>query len=174
MGEKRLFTTKGQCRLSYANVWEAKKDDNGKMKYTCMLLIPKSDTETLLQFKEAIEEAYQEDIEVLKGNNKTAPSIGSIHTPLRDGDDERPDDPVFEGMMFVNTSSNYQPQMFDIEKDDITDREQVYSGCWCRARVSMYAYNTKGGKGIAVSLRALQKISDDERLDKKSNMKDFF
>ena len=36
------------CRLSYANIWEARQSMEGdKMQYSCCLLIPKSDTATV-------------------------------------------------------------------------------------------------------------------------------
>ena len=52
MSEKTRVIT-GTARLSYAHIWEpyGKKDD--AKKYSAMLLIPKEDTETLLNIKEA-------------------------------------------------------------------------------------------------------------------------
>ena len=36
------------CRLSYANIWEARQSMEGdKMQYSCCLLIPKTDTATI-------------------------------------------------------------------------------------------------------------------------------
>lgn len=173
MGEKSTFTSKNAVRIAYANIWELKKNQaSGKEEYSVLLLIPKTDTDTLLQVKEAIEECYAESLDVLRGNNKTNPSLDSIHTPLRDGDADKPDNEMFKGMMFINASSKFAPKIFDAEKNDITDHDAVYSGCWCRFRIRMYAYNQSGGKGISCSLQALQKIEDDIRLDK--NVKDFF
>lgn len=173
MGEKSTFTTNRPVRIAYANVWEmVHNKNNGKDEYSCLFLIPKEDGETLLQLKEAIEECYAENIPTLKGNNKTAPSIDAIHTPLRDGDEDKPDNEMFKGMMFFNASSKFAPRIFDANKEDIEDRDQVYSGCWCRVRIRMYAYNQAGQRGISCSLQALQKIEDDVRLDK--NVKDFF
>ena len=65
-----------------------------------------------------------------------------------------------------------ESMVFDVNKEDITERNQVYSGCWCRFRIRLFAYNQAGQKGISCSLQALQKIEDDVRLDK--NVKDFF
>ena len=48
MAKKYVNPTKvvtGECRFSYANLWEAKAmDENSKPKYSVSLIIPKSDT----------------------------------------------------------------------------------------------------------------------------------
>ena len=36
-----------EVRLSYANVWEPKSINGGTAKYSCSIIIPKSDTETV-------------------------------------------------------------------------------------------------------------------------------
>ncbi len=40
----------GKVRLSYANIWEAKEDDNGVPKYSTSILLPKDDKETLRKY----------------------------------------------------------------------------------------------------------------------------
>ena len=47
---------------------------------------------------------------------------------------------------------------------EILDQSEVYSGCYARANISFYAYNTNGNKGIACGLNAIQKIRDGEPL----------
>lgn len=44
------------------------------------------------------------------------------------------------------------------------DPEEVYSGCYVQAVLTLYVYNTSGNKGIGVSLNAIRKIKDGERL----------
>lgn len=66
MAKKYVNPTKvvtGECRFSYANLWEAKAmDENSKPKYSVSLIIPKSDTKTIAKIKAAIEAAYEEEI----------------------------------------------------------------------------------------------------------------
>ena len=52
------------CRLSYANIWEPKQvNGTGDPKYSCCLLIPKSDTKTVQRLQAMIErDAYCYDI----------------------------------------------------------------------------------------------------------------
>ena len=47
----------GVCRLSYANIWQAKSINGGAPKYSTSVLIPKSDVKTVASVKAAIEAA---------------------------------------------------------------------------------------------------------------------
>ena len=177
MNEQTIIVT-GKVRLAYLNIWEPRKDkETGKEKFSAMILIPKEDGETLLKINEAIEAAYQEGITgeaILKGNATKAPTLAAIHTPLRDGDEEHPGEDPFAGCMFLNATKAKRPDVFDINKDDIEDHEELYSGCYARVRINFYPYATKGGKGIAVSLWAIQKVEEGEPLSKSQPNKDFF
>ena len=164
MSEKTKVIT-GTVRLSYAHIWEpyGKKDD-GK-KYSAMLLIPKDDTETLLNIKEAVEAAYIEGSERLKNKGaKVAPSLGAIKTPLHDGDEEHPGEELYAGMMYLNAGNRYPVKVWNSEGEQIEDHDEIYSGCYVKASIEFYAYNTEGGKGIAASLRQIMKVSDGEKL----------
>ena len=170
-----VYVTTGKARICYANVYEAKPDpSSGKLKFSVTVLIPKNDLETLAAMKEGTEAAYAAGEDTLKGNGRTAPALGAIHTPMRDGDAERPDDPVFAGMMFFNASSTYAPDIYDENKQRVEDPDFVYSGCYCRVAIKLFPYNTKGGKGIGAGLIAIQKIEDGESLSKKINTADLF
>ena len=139
-------------RWSYANVWEAKAMEGGKPKFSVSLIIPKSDTVTVGKIKTAIEEAYREGQSKLKGNAKSVPALSTLRTPLRDGDLERPDDPAYANAYFVNANSATAPGVVDANRNDILDRSKVYSGCYGRASINFYAYNTNGNRGIACGL----------------------
>lgn len=179
---KKTNCTTGKARISYVNVWEPRKDSNGDEKYSVLILVPKTDVNTLNRINTCIENAYEAGADVLKGNAKSVPSLSAVHLPLRDGDEERPDDPTYQGMFFFNASSKYKPDVWSSERDEYTGRlipidegsEELYSGCYCRCSVNFYAYNTKGGKGIAVSIRALQKVEDGEPLAKKRDTQEDF
>ena len=75
----------GVCRLSYANIWQAKSINGGSPKFSTSVLIPKSDTKTIAKVKAAIQAAYEEGEGKLKGNSKSVPSLASLKTPLRVG-----------------------------------------------------------------------------------------
>ncbi len=160
MTKSKTKVLTGKVRASYANVWEPKAIEEGQQeKYSVSLLIPKSDTKTLSKIEAAIKVALEE------GKAKFGGKVPKVFkNPLRDGDDERPDDENYEGMMFVNANSTRKPQIVDSNVEEIIDRDEFYSGCYCRATVNFYAFNVSGNKGIAAGLGNLQKLEDGERL----------
>ena len=151
-------------RWSYCNVWEAKAINGGTPKFSVSLLIPKSDTVTVKKIKDAIEAAYREGEAKLKGNGKSVPALSVIKTPLRDGDQERPDDPAYAGHYFLNANSTTAPGIVDADCQPILTRSEVYSGVYGRASISFYAFNSSGNRGIACGLNNLQKIRGGEPL----------
>ena len=161
-------------RWSYVNAWEAKSINGGAAKFSVSLIIPKSDTKTVTKIKAAIEAAYREGEAKLKGNSRTVPPLNAIKTPLRDGDIERPDDPVYANSYFMNANSNTAPGIVDADCQPILNRSEVYSGVYGRASVNFYAFNSNGNRGIACSLNNLQKIRDGEHLGGKSSAEDDF
>jgi len=161
-------------RWSYANVWQPKSINGGAEKYSVSLIIPKSDTATINKIKAAIQAAYEEGESKLKGNGKSVPPLAAIKTPLRDGDVERPDDPVYAGCYFINANSATAPGIVDADRQQILDRSEVYSGVYGRASINLYAFNSNGNKGIACGLNNLQKIRDGEPLGAKSRAEDDF
>jgi hypothetical protein len=149
----------GKVRFSYANVFEPKSINGSDPKYSVSLIIPKKDTATLDKIKAAIQLAEEE------GKAKLGTIVRkTFKTPLRDGDDERPDDEAYKGCMFVNANSANRPGLVDVNTNPIITREEFYSGCYGRASVNFYAFNTAGNKGIACGLNNLQKLEDGERL----------
>ena len=164
----------GVCRLSYANIWQAKSINGGAPKYSASVLIPKSDTKTLAKVKAAIQAAYEEGEGKLKGNGKTAPSLASLKTPLRDGDTERPDDEAYVDHWFINANSNTAPGVVDANREPIYDTSEIYSGVYARVSLSFYAFNSNGNRGIACALQNIQKVRDGEALGGKSKAEDDF
>lgn len=159
----------GKARFSYANVWEPKSINGGDEKYSVSLIIPKSDTKTINEIKAAIEAAKQE------GKAKFGGKIpANLKLPLRDGDIDRPDDEAYKNSYFVNANSKDRPQVVDKNVKPILNQEEVYSGCYGRASISFYAFNTNGNKGIACGLGNLQKMSEGEPLSGRSRAEDDF
>ena len=164
----------GVCRLSYANIWQAKSINGGAPKYSASVLIPKSDTKTVAKVKAAIVAAYEEGEGKLKGNGKSVPTLASLKTPLRDGDTERPDDEAYAGHWFLNANSNTAPGVVDANREPIYDTSEIYSGVYARVSLSFYAFNSNGNRGIACALQNIQKVRDGEPLGGKSQAEDDF
>ena len=155
----------GLVRLSYANVWEPKSINGGDPKYSCSIIIPKSDTETVNAIHAAIDCAIKEGIGKFGG--KTPPK-SALKLPLRDGDTERDDD-AYAGCYFVNANSKTAPQIVDGRVRPILDRSEVYSGVYAYVSLSFYAFNTNGNKGVACGLGNIQKVRDGEPLGGRTN-----
>lgn len=160
----------GKVRLSYAHLFvpTAISEDQDK-KYSASILIPKSDKVTLRKIKEAISAAKEAG--KTKWNGKVP---ANLKTPLRDGDEERPDDEAYAGHYFLNASSKQRPGIVDKSRNVIDDSEEVYSGCYARVSINFYGYNAAGNKGIAAGLNNVQKIADGDYLGGRSRAEDDF
>ena len=150
----------GKVRFSYLHVWEPSAVEEGQeKKYSVSLIIPKSDKATLTAIKKAIEAAKE------AGKAKFGGKVpATLKIPLRDGDVERPEDESYEGSFFLNANCKSKPGLVDKDCLPIMDQDLLYSGCFGRASVTFYAFNTSGNKGIACGLNNLQKLKDGDSL----------
>lgn len=161
--------------FSYLNANEPKEPlGGGTPKYSASLIIPKSDTVTIQKIKAAIQAAFDEGQAKLKGTSKVAPTLESIHYPLRDGDKERPGDEAYANSYFVNANSLTKPGAVDADRNTILDSSELYSGIIGRASISFYAYNHGGNRGIACGLNNIQKLADGTPLGGRSRAEDDF
>ena len=152
----------GKARFCYVNVFEpTSMVEGGDKKYNICILIPKSDTKTVERIKAAIEAAKVVGKAKIADKNGKIPS--TIKTPLRDGDEERSDDPAYENCWFINANSTRKPSIVDKDLNPIMSQDEFYSGCYGRASISFYAFNVQS-KGIAAGLNNLQKLEDGEML----------
>lgn len=165
----------GKVRLSYANLFEPKSINGSEPKYSVSIIIPKSDKQQIEVIKQAIENAKERD----KG--KWGGKIpANLKLPLRDGDEERPDDEAYANSYFINANSFKAPAVVGLEKDKVTGKaiplseEEVYSGCYARVSINFYGFNAAGNKGIACGLGNVQKIEDGERLGGGSSAEEDF
>ena len=154
-----------ETRWSYVNVWEPKSLNNGPERYSISLIIPKTDKETIDAVNAATAAAHENGAAKLRGNGRSVPPLSAIKTPLRDGDVERPDDEAYANSYFLNANATNPPGIVDANCKPIMDRSEVYSGCYGRASITFYAFNSNGNRGIAVGLNNLQKIRNGEPLD---------
>lgn len=148
------------CRISYANIWTPRSINGSEEKYSVTLLVPKSDKKTLAKIHEAIEAAK----EAAKSKKWGGKVPANLKLPLRDGDEDRPDDENYAGHMFLTASSKEAPQIVNRKVEPILDPMECGSGDYCNVSVNFYGFNTNGNRGIAVALSNVQKVRDGERL----------
>lgn len=150
-------------RISYANVFKARAMQEGQEeKYSAQFILPK-DHPQIKEFKKTVYEAAKEKFPKLVKDNKIP---AKLKTPLRDGDDEREDDlDVYGGMYFFNANNSKRPTVVDRDRSPLTEDDNViYSGCYVNAILDIYAFDSHGNKGVAVSLGGVQFKKDGEAL----------
>lgn len=155
-----------KVRFSYANVFKPRAANEGQEpKYSVSIIIPKEDEETIKLVKQCIKAAIDENRSKL-GLKAGKPIPSSFKTPLRDGDEDKPDNEEYENCMFMNASSRRAPGVVKkVEGKAVPiDEEEFYSGCFGKVSINFYAYNVDGGKGIACGLNNILKTEDGERL----------
>ena len=152
----------GKVRLSYPNLFKAKAFTPGMdAKYSAVLLIPKTEKETVAKITAAIREASEEWAE--KFGKGKAPK--NLRSPLRDGDVEKADEhPEYKGMWFISASSKNAPKLYDREGNDILDDQELYPGCWVRCDLNMAPYSNTGNNGVGAYLNSVKFWKDGERL----------
>lgn len=159
-----------EVRLSYANIWEPRSINGGAEKYSCSIIIPKSDAETVKAINDAIDAAIREGAHKFGGK---VPPRGALKLPLRDGDVER-DDEAYRGCWFVNANSTTAPQVVDKHVRPILERSEIYSGVYARVSITFYAFNSNGNRGVACGLGNIQKVRDGEPLGGRTSAADEF
>lgn len=156
--ETRVVT--GTVRFSYVHVFEPwSGDGTSEPKFSVAILVPKSDKATLGKIQRAVEDAKR------IGHKKWGNTLPrNLKLPLRDGDEERPEQPEYAGHYFLNASSKTRPGVVDAALNPILDATDFYSGCYGRASLNLYAFSANGNNGIAVGLQNLQKTKDGDPL----------
>ena len=154
--------TTGRVRFSYCHIFEPQPSKDGSdPKYKVTLLIKKTDDFTLKKIKAAIA-AAQEDYTERTGKK------GQLKHTLHDGDGVNDSGEEFgpecKGCFVITVSSKTKPVIVDADKIPITDPAEIYSGCYGRAIINAFAYDTHGKRGISFALNGIMKLSDGEPL----------
>lgn len=158
-----MSVTTGVVRASFVHIYQAvAPQGGGEPKYSITLLIPKSDVNTLRVLAAEIEQVKQANAQQFGGQT------AGLKVPLYDGDGVMPSGAPWgaecRGCMVLRASSKEQPAIVDGEVQPLLNPNAVYSGCYVRASVNLYAYNQPMNKGIGCGLNAVQKIADGEPL----------
>jgi len=157
-----LRVTTGKVRLSFPRLFEPHSTNpNDAPKYSTMIMIPKSDKETMKQLRAAEQEAAAEG----KAWGGRAPK--KWESIIHDGDDDDLDRyPEREGcwIMSVRSSADYKPQIVDRNVQEILDRSAVYSGVYARVSITAFTFDFQGKKGVSFGLNNVQILGGGENL----------
>jgi len=157
---KKVVTPK--FRVSFPNVFKPTSFQGGDPFYTLTMLFDK-DTD-ISELKKLANLAKVEKF----GAN---PPKG-LRSPFRDGDEK--DFDGYEGVTFISAKSKSKPGLVDQDLQEIIDPEAFYAGCYARATITAYGYDTRGNKGVAFGLQNIQKLGDGEPFSGKTKAKDDF
>jgi len=163
----------GKVRLSYVHVFEPYANDaNDEEKYSCVILVPKTDTATLAKLEKAVKAAAEQG----KNSKFDGKIPGNLQTTLHDGDEEGDleKNPEYEGQMYMSVSSKTKPGIVDANVNPILDSTEVYSGVYARVSINAFPYNYKGKKGVSFGLNHIQKLADGDYLGGRSKAEDDF
>jgi hypothetical protein len=143
-----------EARLSYPNLSRPRTGPGGgTAKYSCVLILPKS--ADLAPMKKALQAAARV---------KWADQIPrGLKQPFRNGSDKGDQEGYGPDVVFLNVSSEQQPQLFDGAKRKV-DGGFFKAGDYVLAALSAYAYDKAGNKGVAFGLRGLQYVREGDRL----------
>lgn len=160
--------TTGEVRLSYVHLFKPYAHQAGQEeKFSCTILVPKTDVDTMNRINAAIETAKQKGISE-KWNGQCPPILP---TPVYDGDGVRPSDGMAFGpeckghwVFTASAKTDYPPEIVDVHGNPIINQSEVYSGMYARVSVNFYPYAFGGKKGIGCGLGPVQKRRDGESL----------
>ena len=152
----------GLVRLSYPHLFE--KDEQSD-KYGASLIIPGDDEESIKVLTAAVEAA--------KIDGKTKKWGGKIPAkltlPIHDGEESADTSGAYEGNYYFSARSSSKPKIFDEDGIEIVDSEELYPGCYVRAIIVFYPYNSSQN-GVGAILKGIKKIKDGEPLGGSSNV----
>lgn len=175
-------------RASYVTLFTPRKaNETAEPKYSIVALfekepeVPAGSATLAAMQKLVIETAVEKFGSKLGGVEgvKKAFASGKLKSPFRKNDEGKyPDEyPVF---ITFSTSEKYPPGVVDRYKGPdgkprvITDPDDVYSGCYARAEVKAFAYDTAGNRGVSFGLNNVQKLGEGDRLDSRTRATDAF
>ena len=154
---KRLVT--GEFRVSFPAVFKPQAFEGQEPKYEVTMLFPKDADIS------ALEAAAEAAVADKWPDEKKRPK--NLRMPFTDGDTKDYDG--YEGTTAIKAKTKTKPGLVDRAKKPITDESEFYGGCYARASVVAYAYDTAGNKGVAFALNNIQKLRDGEPFGSRSN-----
>lgn len=168
MNNNMMNVTTGRVRLSFVHLFKPYAFQVGQEeKYSCTILVPKTDTDTMARLNAAVEAAKQKGVNDKWGG--VMPPV--VPTPIYDGDGVKPSDgmpfgPECKGhwVFTASAKADYPPEIVDGNGNPIINQSEIYSGIYGRVNVTFFPYAFGGKKGVGCGLGPVQKLSDGETL----------
>ena len=102
----------------------------------------------------------------------------NLRSPFR-AMDEKAENGIYppgmsKGGVYMNLKSRQKPGVVDQNVQPILDETEFYSGCYAIAKVSAYAYDFAGNRGVSFSVINIQKVKDGDPLGGRTRPEDDF
>jgi hypothetical protein len=173
--EKRPSVKTPLFRGSFVNLAKPRKvsDDSDKEQYSMLIPLPKDKPATKAFIKELLA-LIQSASDAKHGAGFERKKLK--YFPVKDGDGpDYEDNEQFNGHWLIRCASNFKPSAIDIHGDELLTADELYSGAWYKAKLSVWAWaNPKGGKGVSINLDSVIKMKDDTRFGGGSNASEDF
>lgn len=171
LNENQVVT--GEVRLSYVNLFEARKfkDTDKEPKFSVTILIPKTTPDgqrTIAAIKAAIQKAAEKGAQKHFGGRVPT----NVNNTLKDGDTEVDDlgdlrnikNPELKNHMYMRLSTKFPPKVLNAQRQEILNPLEVYSGAWGRVSLTCFAYSGEGKRGVSALLNNVMMTRDGEPL----------
>ena len=165
----------GEVRISFEHLSRPYSNNGGEPKYSCTVLVPKTDTATYNDLKNALNAAYEAGV-----NDKWKGSRPQLRYPvIYDGDGVRPSGEAFgeecKGQWVLTASSKQQPQVVHQSNIRVQLAEtDIYSGMYARVTVNFFPYENSGNRGVGCGLGNVLKTRDGEPLSGRASAESDF
>lgn len=165
---KSIMTPKFRVSFPFVFQPQKAKEEGKDPKYSVAMLFEKG--ADLSALKTAAKEAAA---------NKWGPDPAkwpkNLRNPFRDqGDREKKLDGYVDGAIVITATSKQRPGLVDENVQPIIEERQFYPGCYARATVRAFAYDTAGNKGVSFGLQNIQKVADGQPLGGRSRPENDF
>jgi hypothetical protein len=145
-----------ECTINWPALFEPKATLSGDMKFSAELIFDEGTD--LSELKAAMKAA---------ANDKWPNGLPSgLYLSLRKASDKESyaGQEYFIGKMIMNASakSDYPPQVLDVNRKPLMDRNKIVSGTRVQVIVRPYAYANGNQKGVACGLLAVMRVRDGD------------
>ena len=160
--------TTNEVRLSFVHLMKPYAYNEGDdPKYSCTILVPKTDQATLGRIQQAIEAAKQRG-----ANDKWGGVIPPrVDVTFYDGDGVKPSDGMPFGaecrghyVLSAKSGADRPPEIVDKFGNPIINSSEIYSGMYARVNIEFFPYENRGKKGVSCALGPVMKMRDGEPL----------
>ena len=165
----------GKIRISYAGqLYEAKPNDKGALKFGCTLLVPKSDKVTYDALC-----AAAEAVKRTKVPGKDDAFYKAAPRTIHDGDGTKPSTgdaygPECKGHWVIAVSSNEKPGVVSLDSGFNPAADKINSGDYAKVSLNAFWFDTGTNKGVTFGLNNVLFMERGERIDGRTSAVDDF